>query len=77
MEKKHQDLKKKLALIVKTQRKAMGLSQEGLADLCEIDRTYTSQIERGVANPSLKVLCSLSTVLQLTLSQLLGESQIP
>ena len=43
-------LKRGLAQSVKLRRKELGLSQEDLADLAEIDRTYASQIERGVAN---------------------------
>ena len=34
-------------------RKLLGVSQEELAFRAEIDRTYISQIERGVCNPSL------------------------
>jgi len=41
-----------------------GLSQEGLALEAGIDRTYASQIERGIANPSLKILCQIATVLR-------------
>jgi transcriptional regulator with XRE-family HTH domain len=67
---------KNLADTVKTQRKRIGLSQEEFADLVGIDRTYASQIERAVANPSLHVLCNLAKVLKLSLSQLLGESEI-
>jgi transcriptional regulator with XRE-family HTH domain len=54
----------------------LGLSQEELAHGANIDRTYASQIERAIANPSLGVLCSLADVLQLTLSQLVGETAI-
>jgi transcriptional regulator with XRE-family HTH domain len=66
----------KIALVVKARRKSLGLSQEELAHGANIDRTYASQIERAIANPSLSVLCSLADVLQLTLSQLVGEAAI-
>ena len=38
--------------------------QEAMALEAEIDRTYASQIERGVGNPSLKVICALAEVLK-------------
>jgi transcriptional regulator with XRE-family HTH domain len=69
-------LVEKLAEIVKARRKQLRLSQEELAHLADIDRTYASQIERAVANPSLSVLCSLASVLKLSLSELLGEIEI-
>lgn len=46
-----------------TARKAVGLSQEELAEKAGIDRTYVSQIERGISNPSLVVLVKLSQAL--------------
>ena len=45
-------LQKRLARNVKLLRLATGLSQEKLALEAEIDRTYISQIERGISNPS-------------------------
>jgi transcriptional regulator with XRE-family HTH domain len=72
----HSVAAEKIALVVKTRRKSLGLSQEELAHSANIDRTYASQIERAIANPSLSVLCSLASVLELTLSQLIGEAAI-
>jgi DNA-binding XRE family transcriptional regulator len=66
-------LKTSLARSVKLRRKELGLSQEELADLAEIDRTYASQIERGVANPSLEVLHRLANSLNTDMSGLLGH----
>ncbi len=40
----------------------------------EIDRTYASQIERGIGNPSLKVICAIAAVLAVHPTQLLTES---
>lgn len=63
----------RLAGRVKARRKAIGLSQEALAFEAEIDRTYVSQIERSVGNPSLLVLCRLAKVLRLTVAELLVD----
>lgn len=60
-----------LAVNTKKYRLEKGLSQEALALEAGIDRTYASQIERGVANPSLKVLCQISEVLCVSLENLI------
>ena len=64
-------------MAVKTRRSQLKLTQEDLADKASIDRTYASQIERAIANPSLTVLCSLANALNITVAQLLGESALP
>lgn len=46
------------------------ISQENLAFEADVDRTYISQIERGVANPSVIALANLCFVLGITLSEL-------
>lgn len=47
-----------------------GLSQERLAHLVELDRTYVSGIERGERNPSLTNILKLARVLQIEVSEL-------
>jgi transcriptional regulator with XRE-family HTH domain len=47
------------------------LSQEQLALLSEIDRTYLARIEEGKANPSIKILYKLSRILRVKLYDLL------
>ena len=44
-------------------RLAKGLSQEEFADLCGLDRTYVSGIERGLRNPTVVVLERMAAVL--------------
>lgn len=44
-------------------RLAKGLSQEEFADLCGLDRTYVSGIERGLRNPTVVVLERIAAVL--------------
>ena len=46
------------------------LSQEQLALLSDLDRTYLARIEEGKANPSVKVLNKISRVLKTRLSTL-------
>lgn len=53
-------IKSRLAQNVKALRAELGLSQEQLALDSGIDRTYVSQLEREIINPSLLVLVKLS-----------------
>lgn len=62
------DLRTELASEIKQSRRRLGLSQEALALQAEVDRTYVSQMERGVANPSLLILHRISEVLGTDLS---------
>lgn len=52
-----------LAANVRRVRRARKVSQEQLAFDAEIDRTYVSQIERSVINPSLLVLHKVARAL--------------
>lgn len=52
-----------------------GLSQEGLADLAGMHRTYVSEIERGLRNPSYRNLVKLATALELPLSELVTRAE--
>lgn len=61
----------KIASNVKALRKSRGMSQEEFADAAEIDRTYASQIERAIANPSLSVLCRIADVFGVDLKELM------
>lgn len=58
-------------------RKALGLSQEDLALICGLDRTYISGLERGRRNPTLKVILLIATKLGMTASELLLNIKIP
>lgn len=51
-------------------RKELHISQERLAWATDIDRTYLGKMERGAANPSLKVLHKISRILHTTISEL-------
>ncbi len=58
----------KLAQDVRQLRKAKGLSQEALALVAGVDRTYVSQLERCVANPSIVILQRVAQALEVSLS---------
>ena len=63
MESTFDQAKKVLAANVRAARLAAGVSQEELAFMAGIDRTYASQIERAIANPSLGITCALADAL--------------
>ena len=54
-------------------RRSQGLSQEQLADLCNVSRQAVSKWENGSANPDLNNIKTLASVLQVSVSELLGE----
>ena len=66
-----EEYKAKIAINARALRSRAGISQEELAARAGIDRTYASQIERGIANPSLEVLVCLAEALEVGLHELL------
>lgn len=71
-------LRQTLAANVRKARRSRKVSQEQLAFDAEIDRTYVSQIERSVINPSLLVLHKVAIALGVTVLDLLkSESSQP
>ena len=68
------DLCRNVAKNVRCIRIARGVSQEELAHAVGVDRTYVSQIERAIGNPSLQVLHKLACALETNLATLLMES---
>jgi len=58
---------------VAQERKKRGLTQEDLAGLCEVDRSYLSEIENGYKNLSVLILLKLADALDMKASKLLGE----
>ncbi|WLG81924.1 MULTISPECIES: helix-turn-helix domain-containing protein [Pseudomonas] len=70
----YEQLRLQLAENIRLMRRLKNLTQEQLALMAEVDRTYVSQIERCTGNPSLMVLCKLANILEITTDQLLTES---
>jgi transcriptional regulator with XRE-family HTH domain len=66
----------KLGESLKIYRLAKGTSQEHLGLEAGVDRTYVSQIERGIGNPSLLTLANLCYALDITLAELFATVTI-
>jgi len=66
----YDQIRKQLAHNIRIRRAEKGLSQEALAFEAGLDRTYISQVERCVGNPSLLVLCKVASVLGIDMQEL-------
>lgn len=70
---KEQKVMKDLGIRVRQLREKAGLSQETLAELAKVHRTYISTIERGQQNISLTVLIRLADALEVGLEELFAD----
>jgi transcriptional regulator with XRE-family HTH domain len=59
--------------VLRKYRLQQNLSQEKLAELANLDRTYISQIERGLKSPSIKTLLALAQALQVDAHLLVAD----
>ena len=69
------DVRERLAHNLLSQRERAGLSQERLGELCGLDRTEISLLERGKRFPRLDTLVRVSRALQLKPADLLDGIQ--
>ena len=60
-----------LSTNIKRIRKEKGISQEKLALKADVDRSYMSEVERNLANPSIEALVKIANALDVTPSELL------
>lgn len=56
---------------VRKYRKERSMSQEQLALLCNMDRSYLGRIERGEVNPTLEKIYELSKAIGISVHELL------
>jgi transcriptional regulator with XRE-family HTH domain len=61
---------------IRDRRGELGLSQEALAEACDLDRTYISGIERGARNPSLTNILKIADALRLSPADLLARVEV-
>jgi len=65
-----EDVKIKFGAKIKALRISKGYSQEKLAELADLDRTYIPGIESGKRNVSIVVIEKIAKAFQLTISDL-------
>jgi transcriptional regulator with XRE-family HTH domain len=57
-------------------RRRQGISQDRLGELCDLDRTYPSLLERGLRGPTVAMLLRLSGGLGVKPEQLLDDTVV-
>lgn len=67
------DILKNFGVAVRRMRLLNGISQETFADLCDLHRTYVSDIELGKRNVSLENIDRIANALGISISELFKE----
>lgn len=67
------DLRRVFASRVRAQRKALGLSQEALADEAQVHRTFIGAVERAETNISIDNIARISAALGVSAAVLMVE----
>lgn len=67
------DIKQRFGKAIRRRRRELDISQEKLAEIAEIHRTYISSIERGARNPSLENIEKLAKALDISISALFAN----
>lgn len=67
------DTSKAFGRVLRELRNAASLSQEALALEADVDRTFVSQIERGIRQPSLATIFKLAAALDVKASSLIAK----
>ena len=67
---------RQLGQYIRLQRQMADLSLRGMADLTKVSNAYLSQIERGLHQPSLRVLQAIAEALKIPADTLLAEAGV-
>ena len=59
--------------VLRELREANNISQEKLAEYCELDRTYISLLERGLRQPTITTIFKLAKALNIAASDLIKK----
>jgi transcriptional regulator with XRE-family HTH domain len=65
-----------IGLTIRALRRQRGLSQEALAELAHIDRSYMSSVERGLRNVSVLNIARIASALDVPVRDLLGPREV-
>ena len=60
---------------MRTRRKEAGLSQEGLAEKTDVSMALISELERGIANPTIQTLEKIATYFNVTVPEMLSNEE--
>lgn len=67
------DVGRRVGANIKRLRREQGISQEELADRAGMHRTFISQIERAVKNPTIQTLDKIAQALGVPLTEIVVE----
>lgn len=62
-----------MGVFIRTQRELANLSLRQLSQATQVSNAYLSQIERGLHDPTIRVLVQIGKALQLSVEEILGE----
>ena len=68
--------RRKFGEAIRTRRKEMGLSQEGLAEAVDCHRNFVGRIERGEQNPTVDMLVRFAKALRCKVADLATEAGV-
>ena len=66
---------RRLGKEIAERRESLGFSQERLGYLCDLHRTYISEIERGVKSPTVRTLRVIAGALKTSAAELLASAE--
>ena len=64
-EHRKRDVARAFGLALRAARVEQGISQDMLSEICDVDRTYPSLVERGLRCPTLAMLLRLADALSI------------
>jgi len=62
--------------VLRTLRENNNLSQEKLAEYCDLDRTYISLLERGLRQPTISTIFKIADALDISPSELVKKVEM-
>jgi len=65
-----------LGAAIRAARRERGVSQEELAHLAGLDRSYMSSVERGTQNPGILTFIQVVQALEMTMTELFAEAEL-
>jgi transcriptional regulator with XRE-family HTH domain len=71
---RNQDVARAFGVTLRAARTGKGLSQEKLSQICDLDRTYPSLLERGLRGPTVAMLLRLADALGVAPAQLVIDT---
>ena len=70
------DINRKIGLKVKLERTRLGVTQEKLAELADLNKNSVGAIERGESSPTIETLDRLAKAFNIQLHELTNVSQM-